>query len=108
MNYSILLDSGCSSTIFMMRQTSKLKNTEYDVTQWQTQTGILTTNHKVKVYLCLPELSTEKWLFRNVIWTTPETSSVMILDSNILTVLRLNKKPEHMMKGDGRMFERCT
>ena len=41
----------------MTRVISKLKKTEDDVTQWQTQVGNNTTNQKVKIYSTLPEFS---------------------------------------------------
>ena len=55
-----LLDSGCSSTIVMNRPISKLNPKKDNVVQWHMQAGNITTNHKVKIYFTLPELSATK------------------------------------------------
>ena len=56
-NFRILLDSGCSYTIVIGRLVEKLHPDKYDVMQWNTQSGNITTNVKVKVYFTLPVLS---------------------------------------------------
>ena len=65
-NFQILLESGCSPTIVMRRLFEKLKIKRYATMQWKTQTGNITTNHKVKVYFTLPALSATNvmaWIF---------------------------------------------
>ena len=59
-NFRILLDSGCSSTIIIVRLINKLTPQKYSVMQWHTQAGKITTNSKVKIDSTLPELSTTK------------------------------------------------
>ena len=54
----ILLDSGCSSTIVMMRLVEILDPEKYVVMQWHMQAGNITTNFKVNVDFTLPALST--------------------------------------------------
>ena len=54
-NFITLLNIGCSSKILTIRLISKRKKIKYDVTQQKIQLGNLTTNHKVKVNLCLTE-----------------------------------------------------
>ena len=57
-NFPILLDSGCSPTIVMVRLVFfKLYPEKYTVMQWNMQAGNITTNIKVKVYFTLPSLS---------------------------------------------------
>ena len=51
------MDSGCSSTIVIGRLVEKLHPDKYDVMQWHTQAGNVTTNLKGKIYLNLPALS---------------------------------------------------
>ena len=43
--------------ILMGRLVEKLHPDKYDVMQWHTQAGNITTNHNVKVYFTLPKLS---------------------------------------------------
>ena len=55
--FQILLDSGCSSTIVMVRIFERLHPEKYYVMQWHTQAGNITTNIKVEIYFILPALS---------------------------------------------------
>ena len=55
-NFHILLDSECSSTIVMGRLVGKLYPEEYALMQWNTQSGNITTNLKIKIYFTLPTL----------------------------------------------------
>ena len=52
-----LLDSGCSSTIVMVRLVENLHPKKYAVMKWHTQAGNITTNLKFEVEFTLPELS---------------------------------------------------
>ena len=61
-NFWILLDSGCSSTIVMVTLVQIIGPKKYNVMQWHTQAGNITTNIKVKIYLTLPELSAKYFL----------------------------------------------
>ena len=54
--FHILLDSGCCSTIVMVRLVKKLGPEEDYPMQWNTQAGNITTNLKVKVDFTLPAL----------------------------------------------------
>ena len=56
-NFQILLNSGCSSTILMVRLVEKLHPGKYAMMQWHTQDVNVTTNLKVKVVFNLPVLS---------------------------------------------------
>ena len=56
-HFYILLDSGCSYTIVMVRLVTKLFTEKDSPMQWYTQAGNVTTNLKVKVDFTLPALS---------------------------------------------------
>ena len=56
-SFRILLDSGCSSTIVIVRLVKKLDPEEDAPMQWHTQAGNITTNIKVKVDFTLTKLS---------------------------------------------------
>ena len=63
-SFQILLDSGCSSTIVIIRMVEKLNRDKYAIMQWHTQIRNITTNHKVKIYFTLLTFSTTnvmKW-----------------------------------------------
>ena len=75
-NFRILLDSGCSSTILMIRIMQKNPK-EDNLIKWNTQAGKITTNLKVKIYFTLPELSVEKPRHRIVIWINPITADMI-------------------------------
>ena len=55
--FLIILDSGCISTIVMGSPVEKLHPEKDEVLQCHTQSGNVTTNHKVKVHFALPTLS---------------------------------------------------
>ena len=59
-NFQILLNSGCSSTIVMVRIIKKLHPKEDTVVQWHMQAGSITTNLKVNIDFTLTELSATK------------------------------------------------
>ena len=61
-NVRILLDSGCSSKIVMIRLISKLNPKEDAMVLCHKQAANITTNLKVKTYFTLPEFSTTKIL----------------------------------------------
>ena len=63
-NFCIILDIGCSSTIVMGRLIEKLRPEKDTIMQWNTQARNITTNIKVKIYFILPALSTAN----DVIW----------------------------------------
>ena len=54
------MESGSSSTIVMVKLTSRLKHKEAAKTTWETQAGKFTTSNKVNVYFCLLEFSATK------------------------------------------------
>ena len=56
----ILLYSGCIYMIVMGSPATKLQIIKDTADQWNTQTGILTTNLKVKMDFTLPEFSATK------------------------------------------------
>ena len=80
------MDSGCSSTIAMVKLVKKLGNEKDAVIQWQTQAGKITTNIKFQVDFTLTALSTT-----NVVtWKCHVDGSAsgrynMILGKDILT-----------------------
>ena len=47
-NFHLLLDSGCISAIVIRRLITKLNPKIYDVMQWHTQAGNITTNIRLK------------------------------------------------------------
>ena len=55
-NFRILLDTGCSYRILMGRLVQRLGPKKYDVMQWHTQAGKITTNIKTEVNVTLPKL----------------------------------------------------
>ena len=57
-NFRIILDSGCSSTILMVRLVEKLHPDKYYLMQWHTEAVNITTNLNVKLDFTLPALST--------------------------------------------------
>ena len=59
-NFQILLDSGYSSTIVMVRIIKKIHPKEDAVIQWHTQAGKITTNINVKIDFNVSELSATK------------------------------------------------
>ena len=61
-NFQIILDSVCSSTILMGRIVKKLFHEKYDVMQWHTQAGNITTNYKATVDFTLPALITMNFM----------------------------------------------
>ena len=67
-NFQILLDSGCSSTIVMVKP---IKNPKEDaVIQWNTEEVSVLINLKVKIYLTISELHAKKSWRGIVIWMT--------------------------------------
>ena len=105
-NSQILLDSGCTSTIIMIRLVEKICPEKYAVTQWQTQAGNITTNFKVKVDFTLPTLSST-----NVVtWKCHVDGSAwvrygMFLGRYLLTQLVLNLKIyAHVIEADDGPF----
>ena len=56
-NFRILLVSGFSSTIVMGKLIEKLHPEKYDVIQWHTKAGNITTTMKIKVDFTLLALS---------------------------------------------------
>ena len=100
--FQILLDSGCSSMIVIIRLVEKLSAEKDAVVQWQTYARNITTNFKFQVYVTLPALSATN----AVIWKCHVDDSSrdmydMILGSDMLTDLVLNLKiSEHVIKVD--------
>ena len=85
-NFSILLDSGCSSTVVMGRLVNKLGLKEDTPMQWNTQAGNITTNPKVKVDFTIPALSATNvvtWRFH--VDESTKSRYDMILGHYILT-----------------------
>ena len=83
--------SGFSSTTVIRKLTTKLINKRDNLIQWHTQTGNITANLKIKIYLTLPELS----VTNIVTWNCHVDDSArgrydMILGIYILTELGLN------------------
>ena len=56
-NFRNLLDSRCSSTIVMGRLVKKVGLEKYAPMQWNTKSGNITTNLKVRIDFTLPALS---------------------------------------------------
>ena len=50
---------------------SKLKMAKYDITREKYQSGNITTNHKLKVDICLPEFRQQKLWLRNGVSMAP-------------------------------------
>ena len=85
-SFQVLLDSGCSSTIIMVRLVEKLNPYKDAVMQWHAQAGNITTNLKVQIYFTLPAL-----IAKNVVtWKCHMDDSSkggydMILSQDLLT-----------------------
>ena len=85
-NFCILLDTGCSSTIVMVRLVEKLSAEKDAPMQWNTKAGNITTNIKVKVDFTLPALNGTyviKWICH--VDDSNKGRQNMILGQDILT-----------------------
>ena len=85
-NFQILLDSGCSSMILIVRLVKNQKLKKYAVMQWNKQDGTITNNLKVKVYFTLTTLSAKNvvtWKYH--VGDSVEGGYNMILVRDILT-----------------------
>ena len=66
------MDSGCSSTILMVRLIEKNNPKKDSVMKWHTQAGKIATNLKVNMGFTLPELSTTEIVTCVIVmWMTP-------------------------------------
>ena len=64
-NFQIILDSGRSSTIVVVKLTAKIKSKETAKTMWETQAEKFKTTKKVNVDCCLSEfIATEKVMWK--------------------------------------------
>ena len=92
-NFCILLDSGCTSTLLMIRLVKKLSPEGDAPMLWNTQAGNIATNIKVKIDFTLPTLSKTNavsWNFH--VDDSAKGRYNMILGRDISTELVLNLK----------------
>ena len=102
-NFRIILDSGCSSTIFMRIMIKNNPKEEY-VMQWNMQARNIINHLKFKIYFTLSEFRATKivgWNFH--VGYSAKGGYDMILDRYILISLVLNIKfSEHVIEEDYR------
>ena len=89
----ILLDTGFSSAVVMVRLVKQLGLEEDALVKWNTQAGNITTNIKVKVDFTLPALNATNFMTWNChVDKSTKGRHNMILGRDILTKLGLNLK----------------
>ena len=85
-SFQIILDSGCSSMIVMVRLVEKLNTYKDAVMQWHTQAGNITTNNKVKIYFTFPVIiTTNVVMWKCHVYKYAKGRYYMILGCYILT-----------------------
>ena len=84
--FIILLDSRSSSTIVMVKLTSKIKQKmSPKITTWETQAGKFTTSQKVNIYFCLPSFhATEIVSWKCHVYNQTNIRYVMIIGRDLL------------------------